>query len=77
VCILTDFTKRSGKGPNVAVVGSDKKEQLFFGVADPTTASAVLDVAAGVEFPIQLLVAATSIVEAEQSKRMKQCFLNK
>jgi hypothetical protein len=53
----------------LAVVGRDKKEQLYFGVADPTTASAVLDVATGVDYPIQLLVAATSIFEAEHSKK--------
>ena len=50
------------------MVRSDNKEQLYFGVADPITASAVLDVATGVEYPIQLLLAATSIVEAEHSK---------
>ena len=63
------FRNHSGKGPNVAVVRSDKKEQVYFGVADPITASAVLDVATGVEYPIQLLVAATSMVEAEHSKK--------
>ncbi len=53
----------------MAVVGRDKKEQLYFGVADPTTASAALDVATGVDYPIQLLVAATSIFEAEHNKK--------
>jgi hypothetical protein len=41
---------------------------LYFGVKDPTTAAAILDIATGVDFPVQLLVAATSLVEAEHSK---------
>ncbi len=47
------------------MVDSDSKEKLYFGVEDPTTASAVLDVATGEEYPINLLVAATSIVDAD------------
>ena len=43
------------------------KEKLYFSVDDPTTASAVLDVATSQEYPINFLVAATSIVEAERS----------
>ena len=57
-----------GKGPNVFALGSDGKEKLYFGVEDPTTASAVLDVATGQEYPINLLVAATSILEAEHGQ---------
>ena len=57
-----------GKGPNVFAVGCDGKEKLYFGVEDPTTASAVLDVATGQEYPINLLVAATSIAEAVHGK---------
>jgi len=57
-----------GKGPNVSAVGSDGKEKLYVGVEDPTTASAVLDVATGQEYPINLLVAATSILEAEHGQ---------
>lgn len=57
-----------GNGPNVFAVGSDGKEKLYFGVEDPTTASAVLDVATGQEYPINLLVAATSILEAEHGQ---------
>ena len=56
-----------GKGPNVFVIDSDGKEKLYFSVDDPTTASAVLDVATSQEYPINFLVAATSIVEAELS----------
>jgi (2Fe-2S) ferredoxin len=56
-----------GKGPNVFVIDSDGKEKLYFSVDDPTTASAVLDVATNQEYPINFLVAATSIVEAERS----------
>eukprot|EP00571_Detonula_confervacea_P012329 CAMPEP_0172300916 /NCGR_PEP_ID=MMETSP1058-20130122/2915_1 /TAXON_ID=83371 /ORGANISM="Detonula confervacea, Strain CCMP 353" /LENGTH=256 /DNA_ID=CAMNT_0013010863 /DNA_START=54 /DNA_END=824 /DNA_ORIENTATION=- len=56
-----------GKGPNVAVaVGNGNEEdKLYFGVEDPTTASAVLDVATGEEYPINLLVAAASISQAK------------
>lgn len=56
-----------GQGPNVFVIDSDGKEKLYFGVGDPTTASALLDVAMNQEYPINFLVAATSIVEAERS----------
>lgn len=45
-----------------------KEERMFFGVEDPTTASAVLDVAAGEEYPIHLLVAASSIYDAEHGE---------
>ena len=57
-----------GKGPNVVVIGDDNEEKLYFGVEDPTTASAVLDVATGEEYPINLLVAATYIVQAEHGQ---------
>ena len=57
-----------GKGPNVVVIGDDNKEKLYFGVEDPTTASAVLEVATGEEYPINLLVAAASIAEAKHGK---------
>lgn len=54
-----------GNGPNVMIVHNDKEERVFFGVEDATTASAVLEVGTGEEYPINLLVAATSILEAE------------
>lgn len=57
-----------GKGPNAFVIDNDGKEKLYFSVVDPTTASALLDVATSQEYPINFLVAATSIVEAERSK---------
>lgn len=57
-----------GKGPNVSAVGNDGKEKNYFSVEDPTTASAILDAATGQEYPINLLVAATSIVDAERGK---------
>jgi hypothetical protein len=57
-----------GKGPNVSAVGSDGQEKTYFCVEDPTTASAILDAATGQEYPINHLVAATSIVEAERGK---------
>ncbi|KAL9180286.1 hypothetical protein ACHAXT_008256 [Thalassiosira profunda] len=56
-----------GKGPNVCCIDADGKEKLYFGVDDATTASAVLDVATGGDYPINLLVAATSIAEAERT----------
>ena len=56
-----------GKGPNVCVGknnGSD--EQMFFNIKDALDASAVLDVAiTEAQFPIELLVAASTIHEAE------------
>ncbi|KAL3823890.1 hypothetical protein ACHAXA_005472 [Cyclostephanos tholiformis] len=54
-----------GKGPNVSAVGYDGKEKTYFSVEDPTTASAILDAVTGQEYSINLLVAATFIVEAE------------
>lgn len=57
-----------GKGPNVSTVGNDGQEKTYFCVEDPTTASAILDAATGQEYPINFLVAATSIVEAERGK---------
>ena len=51
-----------------------KEERMFFGVEDPTTASAVLDVAAGEEYPIHLLVAASSIFDAEHGEYLYYCY---
>jgi len=56
-----------GKGPNVLVVDKDDTEKMYFGVEDPTTASAVIDVATGEDYPINLLVAATYISQAEHA----------
>lgn len=67
-----------GKGPNISVVspvvengnnnnGENMNEKMYFGVEDVTTASAVLDVVTGEEYPIHLLVAAASIAEAEHA----------
>lgn len=59
---------RCGSGPNVLVEnGKNEDEKIYFGVNDPTTASAVLEVATGEEYPITLLVAATSISQAGQA----------
>ena len=52
-------------------IASDGSEKMYFGVEDPTTASAVIDVVAGEEYPIELLVAATSISEANHGERNK------
>ena len=57
-----------GKGPNAVVIGDDNKEKLYFGIFDPTDASALLEVATGEEYPINLLVAAASIVDAEHGE---------
>lgn len=54
-----------GKGPNVLVVHNDDSEKMYFGVEDPMSASAVIDVATGEEYPINLLLAATYISQAE------------
>ena len=56
-----------GKGPNVCIVKNGHEEKLYHNIKDGIDASAVLDVVSGVEFPIELLVAATKITQAEQS----------
>lgn len=64
-----------GKGPNVKVVvhkRDGKEEKMYFGVEDPTTASAVIDVATGEDYPIYLLVAATSIYEAKHATSLSK-----
>jgi len=43
-------------------------EKMYFGVEDVTTASAVLDVVTGEEYPINLLVASASIADAEHGE---------
>ena len=52
----------------MSAVGYDGKEKTYFSVEDPTTASAILDAVTGQEYSINLLVAATFIVEAELGK---------
>eukprot|EP00804_Cyclotella_cryptica_P016079 CCRYP_004204-RA/>CCRYP_004204-RA protein AED:0.04 eAED:0.04 QI:464/0.75/0.8/1/0.5/0.4/5/3251/183 len=54
--------------PNVSVLTSGNEEKLYFGVSDVTTASAILDVSTGVEYPIQLLVAADLISQVDIEK---------
>ena len=50
------------------MVDNNKSEKMYFGVEDPTAASAVLEVATGEEYPINLLVAATLISQAEHGE---------
>ena len=50
------------------MIGSDKKEKLYVGVDDPTTASAVLDIATGKDYNIGFLLASTYIHDSEKSK---------
>jgi len=47
---------------------NNNEEKLYFGVDSPTTASAVLEVVSGEEYPINLLVSATSIHDAEKGE---------
>ena len=58
-----------GKGPNVCVVNNNgNDEKMFFNIKDAIDASAVLDVAIPeANFPIELLVAASSIRQAEHA----------
>jgi|EP00970_Alexandrium_tamarense_P004229 cytochrome c-type biogenesis protein CcmH/NrfG len=55
-----------GNGPNVSAE-KNGSERLYLGINDVTSASAVLDVATGEDFPISLLMAASAISEAQQS----------
>ena len=65
----TGCLSQCGKGPNVCVVknnGSDEK--MYYNIKDALDASAVLDVATPeVEYPIELLVAASNIHQAEHT----------
>lgn len=58
-----------GKGPNVCVASNNgNDEKMFFNIKDAIDASAVLDVAIPeANFPIELLVAASSIRQAEHA----------
>lgn len=58
-----------GKGPNVCVVNNNgNDEKMFFNIKDAIDASAVLDVALSeANFPIELLVAASTIRQAEHA----------
>lgn len=57
-----------GKGPNVAVAVGEDDDKLYFGVTDAMEASAVLEVATGQDYPINLLLAATYISQAQTVK---------
>jgi (2Fe-2S) ferredoxin len=57
-----------GKGPNVCVVKNGSDEKIYHGVKDALDASAMLDVATPeAEYPIELLVAASTINQAEHT----------
>ena len=56
-----------GNGPNVLVEANGEKEKIYFDVNDPTSASAVLEVATGEDYPINLLVAADYIFQSESA----------
>ena len=58
-----------GRGPNVSCSsgGGGGDDRLFTGVADVTTASAILDIVApDIDFPIGLLVATSKISESQR-----------
>lgn len=57
------------------VVRNGDSEKMYFGVNDPTIASAVIDVATEEEYPINLLLAATYISRAEHSQCLTFCVL--
>ena len=62
---------KCGNGPNVCVINTKTNEEKFFyGISDPLSASAVLDVATSEEgmYPIELLVAADVISKVGNSK---------
>lgn len=50
------------------MIKNGNEEKLFFGVSDATTASAVLDVATGEDYPIELLVAADVISKVDSGE---------
>lgn len=62
------YRSKCGNGPNICVTKNDNEEKFFFGISDATSASAVLDVATGEPYPIELLVAADVISKVESSK---------
>eukprot|EP00986_Skeletonema_menzelii_P009788 scaffold4559_cov145-Skeletonema_menzelii.AAC.2 len=64
----TGCLSQCGKGPNVCVVKNGSDEKMYYNIKDALDASAVLDVATPeVEYPIQLLVAASNIHQAEHT----------
>lgn len=66
---LTQLTRsKCGNGPNICVIKDGSEEKLYFGISDPLSASAVLDVAIDEPYPIELLVAADVIAKVGTSK---------
>mmetsp|Transcript_22237 Transcript_22237/g.34910 ORF Transcript_22237/g.34910 Transcript_22237/m.34910 type:complete len:239 (-) Transcript_22237:1110-1826(-) len=65
----TGCLSQCGKGPNICVVGKNGgDEKIYYNVKDALDASAVLDVATPeIEYPIELLVAASNIHQAEHT----------
>jgi predicted metal-binding protein len=58
-----------GKGPNVSIKSDGGvEERVFNNVKDVQTAAAILDVGAGIDSPIALMVAAEMIAQANRSK---------
>jgi len=64
----TGCLSQCGKGPNVCVVKNGSDEKMYYDIKDALDASAVLDVATPeAEYPIELLVAASNIHQAEHT----------
>ncbi len=64
----TGCLSQCGKGPNVCVVKNGNDEKMYYNIKDALDASAVLDVATPEsEYPIELLVAASTIHQAEHT----------
>ena len=68
IVTATQCRSQCGNGPNICVIKNGNEEKLFFGVSDATTASAVLDVATGEDYPIELLVAADVISKVDSGE---------
>jgi len=64
----TGCLSQCGKGPNVCVVKNGSDEKMYYNIKDALDASAVIDLAIPeAEYPIELLVAASTIHQAEHS----------
>jgi len=57
------------RGPNICTVNDKNEEKLYVGISDATTASAILEVVTGKDYPIALLLAATLINDSQQATK--------